>query len=232
MSGRRGSSGAELARAASTVADELTRAQILIALSDAGVLTPTALNLAPVFEDKPLDTAEAFEVWAQFGPFFGRVHRSAKWWLGDWLNFGEGAFGERYAQAADTTGLSIGYLQNIAWVARSVAPSRRRDGVAFSLHSEVASLPPPLQTQWLDEAIEAGWSQRDLRLAIKATNGPANEDGDDDDERHDSSRRPLSASRILETAKLCARRAQRDGDTVRVPLEAWSQLLAAIGEGD
>lgn len=216
--------------------EELTRLDMLAAFSDALVITPVSLNLAPVFKGKSLDmeTAEgreAFETWTQLGVFFGRVHRSAKWWIGDWLNFGEGAFGERYAQAHDATGLTIAYLQNIAWVARNVLPSRRRDGISFSLHAEVASLPPDAQTLWLDRAIKNDWSTRDLRRELAASERGGDRGGGGGDGDGDAPR-PLSAQRIYETAISCASVARREGRMYVVPAEQFDQLLAAIGKGD
>lgn len=220
-------------RESAQVMEELTRLDLLAAFSDAGVITPVSLNLAPIFKGRNLATAESFDTWAQLGVFFGRVHRSAKWWIGDWLNFGEGAFGERYAQAADSTGLTIAYLQNIAWVARNVLPSRRRDGVSFSSHAEVASLPPDSQTRWLDEAIKSDWSSRDLRRAIQASERPEPEhDGGGGDGDTPPEKRPLSAQRIYETATSCAAAARREGAVYIVPAEQFNQLLAAIGKGD
>jgi hypothetical protein len=175
-----------------------------------------------------------FERFEAFGRWVGIVHRASKWWLADWLNFGEGAFGHRFEQALEATGLSESYLRNIMSVGASVKPSRRRVGVAFSLHETVAALTPDEQTRWLDEAIDKGYTQRDHRRAIKAEqNGGVidpDDDGEDGDSRYDTTR-PLNAQRVIETARAVAARARRRGEVYEVPAEQFDQLLAAIGKG-
>jgi hypothetical protein len=70
----------------------------------------------------------------------GEFHSSVKWYLGDLLNHGEALYGERYTQAVDRTGLSVEYLMKLAYTCRAVARSRRREGLRFSHHEEVAAL--------------------------------------------------------------------------------------------
>jgi hypothetical protein len=74
------------------------------------------------------------------------------WGLGDAINFGERVYGEMYAQAVDATKLSESTLQGYAYVARRIPRSRRRPGLSFSHHAEVASLAPQERERWLDRA--------------------------------------------------------------------------------
>jgi hypothetical protein len=46
------------------------------------------------------------------------MEKGVKWWLGDWLNFGERKYGETYSQAIDTTGHSYQALANAKWGGR------------------------------------------------------------------------------------------------------------------
>lgn len=209
---------------------------MLALLRDADATTAVRLDLAAVFAGRDLEAEETFELYEAFGRFFGLIHRSAKWWLADWLNFGEGAFGHRFTQALEATGLSEGYLRNIMWVGANVAPSRRRKGVAFSFHETVAPLPPDAQRHWLSVVAKPkedgkAWTQRELRYAIKGEPEPAQADTD---EEHDADRStvPLNANRILEKANLVAAWATREGPNYIVPAEAFVQLLAAIGKGE
>lgn len=118
-----------------------------------------------------LDQRMTFERWSEVGSLLGRVHRASKLWLGDWLNFGEHAYGEKYAQAIDVTGLDYSTLANYAYVSRQIDPSRRREGLSFSVHAEVAALPPAAQDVWLDRAEREGLGSRDLRRALKDSRG-------------------------------------------------------------
>lgn len=48
-------------------------------------------------------------------------------------------------------------------------PSRRRAGLTFQHHVEVAALPPQEQDHWPDFAARLGWSRNDLRRQIRAS---------------------------------------------------------------
>src|SRR5947209_15826562 len=58
-----------------------------------------------------------FEEWAEVGRTLGRMDRALRWWIGDWLAYGEREFGEAYAQEMDATGLSYVSLAHCAWIA-------------------------------------------------------------------------------------------------------------------
>lgn len=208
---------------------------LIRALAEAEATTPVRLDIARMFDGRDLEAEETFELYEAFGRFFGLIHRSAKWWLADWLNFGEGAFGHRFEQAIEATGLSEGYLRNIMWVGANVPPSRRRQHLPFSIHETVAPLPPDLQRQWLKEAADAQrkgepLTQRELRRRIKGE--PEPEQGQDGDEEHDRDTAPLNPARIIATARAVAAQAQRNGEVYEVPAEPFVQFLAAIGKGE
>lgn len=208
-------------------------------LREAGAIEATRLDLSPLFAGIDPASDEWFERYEDFGRALGMIHRSAKWWLADWLNFGEGTIGDRVYQAAEATGLAEGYLRNIMWVGRSVTPSRRKEGVPFSIHETVAPLPPDAQRHWLGVAAKVNpetkekWTQRDLRHAIrKVLDAGDHDDGEPGGDRHDQERRPLDARRILEVGRQCAAVATKNGSVYEVPEEQWTQFLAAIGAGE
>src|SRR5688500_17077028 len=66
-----------------------------------------------------------FEDWDRVGVFLRYIHTGSQFWLGDWLNYGEASYGERYAQAVEHTGYDLHSLQTYAWIARSVAAENR-----------------------------------------------------------------------------------------------------------
>jgi hypothetical protein len=102
----------------------------------------------------------------------GEFHSSVKWYLGDLLNHGEALYGERYTQAVDRTGLSVEYLMKLAYTCRAVARSRRREGLRFSHHEEVAALDAHEQIEWLEAAATNRWSVHELRERVRAEKKP------------------------------------------------------------
>jgi hypothetical protein len=126
--------------------------------------TRTALHLRP---DLP------FETWRGLGGRVAAVADSSSWWIGDWLLFGERAYGSRYRDAIDATGLEYQTLRNYAWIASRFAVSRRRDTLTFGHHAEVAALDEDDQETWLRRAAMDGWSRNELRRRLHAARGDA-----------------------------------------------------------
>ncbi len=124
------------------------------AISETGLDLPADLN---------------FEEWQRTGETLGRIGRACQWWIGDWLNYGERAYGEKYSQAMEATGLDYETVRNYAWVADHVETVRRRTVLSWSHHQEVAALAPPDQERWLTSAEANGWSKAQLRRQIKGT---------------------------------------------------------------
>ena len=93
-----------------------------------------------------------FETWESLGAWLRTVEGSIQWWVGDWLNFGECHYGERYAQALDATGWTLSTLEVYAWVAKRVPVENRRLDLSFSHHKVVAQLPPAEQQALLTTA--------------------------------------------------------------------------------
>ena len=127
------------------------------ALEESGVITPTGLTLDPDI---------SFMRYEALGRLLGRMHDATKWWIADWLLYGEQRFGERAAQAAAATVRSERTLVNYAWTASNVPPTRRRESLSFTHHVLVAPLQGPEQSRWLERAERHEWSSRELGLAI------------------------------------------------------------------
>jgi hypothetical protein len=97
---------------------------------------------------------------------------ASRWWLGDWIVFGETHYGARYTSAIASTGLEYKTLRNYAVVARRYSMSRRRDKLSFAHHAELCALDDSDQDRWLDFAEEHGWSKNELRRQLRATSTP------------------------------------------------------------
>ena len=61
---------------------------------------PDELQILPLararLNDLSLELPEdtTYEEWARLGHAFDRADRSLRWWIGDWWNFGERAYGD------------------------------------------------------------------------------------------------------------------------------------------
>jgi hypothetical protein len=93
--------------------------------------------------------------------------RSAGWWIGDWLSYGNHVFGERYARASRITGYDAQTLMNMAYVASRFEVSRRRGKLSWSHHAEIAAMNPDEQDHWLTRAETDRLSVRCMRDGIR-----------------------------------------------------------------
>ena len=93
---------------------------------------------------------------------------SRLWWFGDWCNFGERKYGEKYSQALEASDYERSTLRQASWVARQIEMSRRLDNLSWSHHLEVAALEPEDQDRWLNRADKEQLSSRDLRGLVRA----------------------------------------------------------------
>nr|WP_167377662.1 LmbU family transcriptional regulator [Streptomyces malaysiense] len=110
-----------------------------------------------------------FDAWQRAGSQLAGVLDSSSWWLGDWLVYGKDHYSDRYQMGIRTAGLKYQTLRNYAWVSRRFQIQRRRAALTFQHHAEVASLPFDSQEKWLDDAERKGWTTKQLRNAIKAS---------------------------------------------------------------
>lgn len=129
-------------------------------------------TVAELFEIQPtglkVHGAPTIDEWLAFGEHLHVLDQGLQFAIGDYLNYGERSYGEKYSQTALMTGYSAKTLTNFAYVANAVEPSRRRENVPFSHHAEVAPLNPEAQEKWLEQAAEADLTRDQLRAAVKA----------------------------------------------------------------
>lgn len=111
----------------------------------------------------------SFERWLSIGQWLSDLYNSSAWYLGDWLIYGEMAYTGRYREAIERTSLDYQTLRNYAWVARRFPLSRRRAGLSFGHHAEVAALSEPEQGFWLRKAEHHGWSRNRLRREVRSS---------------------------------------------------------------
>ncbi len=130
-----------------------------LARADAAGLEYHATGLA-------LPAGMSFEQWVDVGRTLQMMERSVNWWVGDWLNYGEHRYGEKYTQALEGTDRRLQSLMNMASIAGRIEPARRRPALSWSCHRAVAYLEPADQDRILAEAEVAGWGSREVEEAV------------------------------------------------------------------
>lgn len=123
----------------------------------------------------------SFDHWERIGRQLQLADLAVQWWIGDWLNYGESRYGDKYTQAVEEFGRKKQTLMNYAYVARKIEPSRRREIVDFTTHAEVASLKPDDQEKVLAKAAKEHLSVKSVRREaekIKRENKPKPKDTD------------------------------------------------------
>ncbi len=161
-----------------------------------------------------------FEAWVGVGAQLAAVAASSAWCLGDWLVYGQAAYGSRYREAIDRTGLDYQTLRNYAWVAGRFELPRRRDILSFGHHAEVAALPAPEQDFWLRKAEEFGWPTRRLRREVRASltergqGPPGLESADPASPERGEERQVVRVTLTPQQLELCEQAASTEGMTL------------------
>lgn len=95
-------------------------------------------------------------------------HRNAaNWWMGDALNAGDEWLGEEMPSYVQLELASQATMNNVMRTARIFKPERRRVGLSFSHHMEVAGFETEAQERLLNLAEQHGWNREQLREAAK-----------------------------------------------------------------
>jgi N6-adenosine-specific RNA methylase IME4 len=90
------------------------------------------------------------------------------WWLGDWWRFGDQRYGERASQALDPDmPYTFQTLADAGWVAGRIETSDRSEVLSWTHHRAVAALEPNARRALMAEAVENGYSVRDLQQAVR-----------------------------------------------------------------
>lgn len=198
-------------------ADRAGIMQLVLGMEESGAMTLTTLALPPEIE---------FERYESVGAMLGQMKRSSSWWIGDWILFGEGLYGERQAQAALATGLEETTLTGYARVCAQVAPTRRQASLGFGAHQLVAPMEPKAQNYWLRKAVEKGWTTAELRDAIRVAEekkNPRLPGGEGE-----PGPKPGSVEEVALAVFRSASPAE-DGQNWLVPNESMARLRGALG---
>lgn len=109
----------------------------------------------------------SFEEWDALGQKLAPIGKSIGFIIGDWINYGESRYGEKYEEALARTGLAYQTLRQYAYVSRKVEMYLRKYNLDYYLHATVAKLKTDEEKQhWLDMAEKHKLSVRRLRKSI------------------------------------------------------------------
>ncbi len=108
-----------------------------------------------------------FEDWEIIGRKLQDAKESIKWWIGDWLAYGESTYGEKYAQAVEVTGYEQQTLYNAAYVSKAIPVSNRHPELPWTSHEPVASLSKDKQAEVLQAAHDNGWTRDEIREHVR-----------------------------------------------------------------
>ncbi len=111
----------------------------------------------------------SFEEWKAIGRRLLGFADSSKWWIGDWLAYGEWSYGEKSKVVREELHKEYDEVRHYAYVAANVPRSIRRDPseVSWSHHRLLAPLVPTEQERWLALAADNGWSHSELKEELQ-----------------------------------------------------------------
>lgn len=114
----------------------------------------------------------SFELWERVGQWMAGVSNRVQFWIGDWVNYGEGHFADRVQQAVDVTEWQDETVMQAARVSASIRPEDRRPDLSFSHHRAVYAQPREKQREYLDKAKTEGWTAERLRAEVRQDTNP------------------------------------------------------------
>ena len=108
-----------------------------------------------------------FDEWNALGLELVPVAKSIGFIVGDWINYGQARYGEKYNEALRLTGLSYETLAVYSHVARRIEFLSRNKNLDFTHHKVVAKVKDPEeQRKWLETAERKNLSVARLRKSI------------------------------------------------------------------
>ncbi len=108
-----------------------------------------------------------FDEWEALGQQLAPVGKSIGFIIGDWINYGEKRWGDKYEEAMMRTGMAYQTLRIYAHVARRVQLFARTNKLDFVHHAVVAKIKDPEEQQhWLKMAVKHKLGKRRLQKSI------------------------------------------------------------------
>jgi N6-adenosine-specific RNA methylase IME4 len=114
------------------------------------VLAGCTLSVTGIQFDKSVN----YDEWVGIGEFLDRAEGAVQWWIGDWLNYGEGRpqWGDKYEQAISLFNREYKTLSKYKAVSNAIPFPLRRGNLSFTHHEVLAYEPPVVRKKLLAEA--------------------------------------------------------------------------------
>ncbi len=111
----------------------------------------------------------SYEEWEAVGRGLSRIGAAVNWWIGDWINYGQPKYGEKYAQALEVFDGIYEYqsLRRMSYVSANVRLLHRCNNLTWTHHLQVAALDEDAQVALLNKAAQFNLSVSQLRGAIR-----------------------------------------------------------------
>jgi len=138
--------------------NDLVIAQRNVQLGLPGLWTPTGLDLPEGL---------SFDDWCVVGGKLAQMEKAVHWWIGDWLNYCDGKWGEVWQEAKELTGFKYSTLARDKSIASQIPFSTRVENLSWGHHQIVAPMVADEQDHWLKLAEENQWSRSELRHQIR-----------------------------------------------------------------
>jgi hypothetical protein len=179
----------------------------MLAINDPKFLiTPTGIQFSQELN---------FDEWSSLGQKLSPIGKSIGFIIGDWINYGQDRYGEKYTEALAKTGLTYQTLQNYAYVARKVETSCRHENLGFEHHYVVAKLKTDEEKKhWLDMADQHDLSVRRLRKSINFGRVASEEEVQGD---------PTDRGHVTYLALLNRIRRWWKHETSKAPVDEWDE---------
>lgn len=102
-----------------------------------------------------------FDEWKGVGNFLERAESGVQWWIGDWLNYGEGRpeYGDKYDQEESMFGRDYKTLSEYKSVARTFKFPDRSGNLPWTHYQVLCYAPPKVAKRLLSEAEPDGPNQ-------------------------------------------------------------------------
>jgi hypothetical protein len=104
-----------------------------------------------------------FDEWLSCGQLLANAEKGLHFCIGDWINYGEAKWGEKYKEAIEKTGFEYQTLANDKYVASKIDFSLRKEKLSFTHHFVVAPYEPHEQSFLLEQAETLNLSAKQLR---------------------------------------------------------------------
>lgn len=123
---------------------------------------PSGLIISPV---KAVVEYADYDSWCKTLNHLRLIEGATQWWIGDWLNYGEHRWGEKYVQAVNES--EAQRWRVYASVAGKYDMLSRNNSLSWSHHLAVAYIEEPRRTELLELAVGDHLSVAELRKLIK-----------------------------------------------------------------